>query len=72
MNPEATNYDITATHEPIGICIYPGDFDADGEITVSDLLDLLSNFGCIQCPDYDIDNDGVISVQDILLFLTWI
>ena len=72
MNPQATNYDITATHEPIGSCIYLGDFNEDGEITINDFLDLLANFGCMDCPNFDLNSDGVISVQDILLFLSWI
>ena len=44
MDSEATNYDAVATHEPMGMCVYPGDFNGD----------------------------GVVSVQDILLFLTWV
>jgi hypothetical protein len=72
MNPQATNYDASATHEPIGICTYLGDFNGDGELTIDDFLDLLANFGCMDCPTFDLNSDGVISVEDILLFLTWI
>ena len=72
MDSLAINYDASATHEPIDICIYPGDFNGDGELTIDDFLDLLANFGCMDCPNFDLNSDGIISVQDILLFLTWI
>ena len=72
MDDEAVNYDAMATHEPLGACSYTGDFDGDGEFTVEDFLQLLSTFGCTECPMGDLNEDGVVSVQDILLFLTWI
>jgi hypothetical protein len=33
---------------------------------------MLAEFGCSTCPQGDINGDGVVSVQDILLFLTFL
>ena len=49
--------------------LYPGDYDEDGLITVSDLLALLSFFGCESCPEQDLTGDDVVTVQDILVWL---
>ena len=47
-----------------------GDFDGDGSITVTDLLDLLYNIGNVgTCSPYDFDNNGVIGTEDVLQFL---
>jgi hypothetical protein len=65
---DATNFDPSATYM-YGMCLYPGDYDEDGMITVSDLLALLSFFGCESCPDQDLTGDGFVTVQDILIWL---
>ncbi len=45
------------------------DLDADGNIGVSDLLELLANWGpCEDCPA-DIDGDGNVGVSDLLALL---
>ena len=49
-----------------------GDYDNDGLFTVLDFLNLLSDYGCTNCPQGDLNSDGIVSVQDILIFLTWI
>ena len=41
-------------------------FDADGSVTVGDLLELLANFGCVEACESDIDGDGSVSVSDLL------
>lgn len=47
-----------------------GDFDGDGSITVTDLLDLLYNIGDVEvCSPYDFDNNGVVGTEDVLQFL---
>ena len=65
---DATNFDPSATYM-YGMCLYPGDYDEDGMITVSDLLALLSFFGCESCPEQDLTGDGFVTVQDILVWL---
>jgi len=65
---DATNFDPSATYM-YGMCLYPGDYDEDGMITVSDLLALLSFFGCGSCPEQDLTGDDVVTVQDILVWL---
>ena len=65
---DATNFDPSATYM-YGMCLYPGDYDEDGMITVSDLLALLSFFGCESCPEQDLTGDGAVTVQDILVWL---
>ena len=72
MDEEATNFDTEATWQLDGDCAYPGDFNEDGEFTVEDLLGMLADFGCTSCPQGDINGDGIVNVQDILLFLTLI
>jgi len=47
-----------------------GDFDGDGSVTVTDLLDLLYNIGNVgTCSPYDFDNNGVVGTEDVLQFL---
>ncbi len=69
-DPEAGNYNPDATHEPIGVCLNPGDFNGDGEYTSSDLLELIGLFGCLDCGMGDLNGDGVFTVQDLLVFLS--
>ncbi len=48
----------------------PEDINGNGTIEVSDVLLLLSDFGCTSdCTGADIDGDGAVSVTDILLLL---
>ncbi len=78
----ACNYDALAT-DP-GSCEYaadgfncdgnalgcPEDLNGNGTVEVSDVLLLLSEFGCMsECSVADIDGDGAVSVGDILLLL---
>lgn len=78
----ACNYDALAT-DP-GSCEYAADgFDCDGNalgcpedlngngtVEVSDVLLLLSEFGCMtDCSVADINGDGAVSVGDVLLLL---
>ena len=67
-DPEASNFNSLATYM-FGACTYAGDYNEDGVITVSDLLELLSFFGCEACPDQDLTGDGNVTVQDILVWL---
>lgn len=48
-----------------------GDVNNDNSVNTSDLLAIISNFGCLgeECTG-DIDGDGIVTVQDILFFLT--
>ncbi len=78
----ACNYDPEATDA--AACEFAADgFDCDGNplscaedingngtVEVSDVLLLLSDFGCTSdCTDGDVDGDGAVSVADILLLL---
>jgi hypothetical protein len=52
-------------------CTYcPGDFNDDGLIGTSDLLLLLSEFGCMAGCSVDADYDGITGVGDILILLS--
>lgn len=62
---EAENYNPSAGFDD-GTCTYFGDFDGDGTISISDLLELIGNFGCTTCDELDLDGDGVIGVGDVL------
>jgi hypothetical protein len=68
----ACNYDSTATIDD-GTCeppCCPGDINGDGGMNVSDLLVILSEFGCSSNCTADIDSDGSVTVGDILYFLS--
>lgn len=75
FNPEATDpatceyaadgFDCNGN--PLGC---PEDINGNGTVEVSDVLILLSDFGCTSnCTGADIDGDGAVSVADILLLL---
>ena len=69
--PTATGIDndCSGTVDPdeANPCI--GDFNADGERNVADLLLLLSNFGCNSACIADLNNDGPVNTGDMVLFL---
>ena len=48
----------------------PGDTDGDLVVAVSDVLDVLSEFGCITNCTMDINGDGVTNVTDVLAVLS--
>lgn len=47
----------------------PLDLDGDQAVTVSDVLTLLSEFGCAQDCSNDVSGDGQVSVADVLVLL---
>jgi len=47
----------------------PEDIDGDGAVTVSDLLAILSEFGCSTGCLYDINQNGIVGVEDVLEIL---
>lgn len=52
-------------------CEYPeGDFNGDGVVDISDILDLLGQLGCMEdCGDADLNGDGVVNIWDLLVIL---
>ena len=48
----------------------PGDMDGDGLVSVSDVLNVLSEFGCETKCSMDINGDGSTNVTDVLLVLS--
>ncbi len=46
------------------------DYDGNGTIGNGDILVMLSNYGCVENCVYDPNQDGIVSVQD-LLFMLW-
>jgi hypothetical protein len=47
----------------------PGDLDGDGEVTTSDVYLLLSNFGCYGCSQFDFNADGIVNINDVILYM---
>ncbi len=47
-----------------------GDYDHDGFRTTSDLLTLLSEFGCLSGCTTDLNEDGIINAADVLTLLS--
>jgi uncharacterized protein (TIGR02145 family) len=73
LNPESCNYSSTALASG-EVCVeLISDLDHDGEVGVSDILILLSEFqscyGAAQC-FADINNDNLVNVADLLIFLS--
>jgi hypothetical protein len=59
----ATNYDPETA-----VCT--GDINGDGALTITDLLLILSDFGCTSSCTGDVDGDGAVTVSDALSFLS--
>jgi hypothetical protein len=55
-----------------GICdsMCPEDLDLDGFVTITDLLLILSEFGCTSSCSNDVNQDGFVTVEDLLLILS--
>jgi plastocyanin len=73
MDSSASNYNSAADYddgscESVVACF--GDLNNDSSVTVSDLLLILSEFGCLSSCTTDINNDGVTTVADLLEFLS--
>lgn len=58
---------LKPTIEPLAGC--PGDFNMDGDVTVADLLILISEFGCNVDCETDMDSNGAVTVDDLMQFL---
>jgi hypothetical protein len=48
----------------------PGDLDGDLVVTVSDILNVLSEFGCASKCTADLNGDGAVNVTDVHLVLS--
>ena len=48
----------------------PTDLNGDGNITVADVLAILSEFGCSLNCSFDVDGDNAITVSDVLVILS--
>jgi len=46
-----------------------GDVNLDGNVTVADMLSVLSDFGCAQSCTADVNADGMVTVTDVLALL---
>lgn len=69
MDQEASNYNPEADYED-GSCVYQGDLDGDGEVSIEDLLIFIEEFGCMEdCGFANMNGDGVVNVADLILFL---
>ena len=62
------NFDNACQEQSDQPCV--GDMDGDLVVTVSDVLDVLSEFGCSSECSMDINGDGVTNVTDVLLVLS--
>ncbi|MEE2907546.1 MAG: S8 family serine peptidase, partial [Planctomycetota bacterium] len=47
----------------------PGDSNGDGQVNVTDVLNVIADYGdCESCPT-DFDGDGIVGVNDVLILL---
>jgi|GEM_PF-5086699 len=68
-DPEAMNF-VENSYCDGGDCHYFGDLDSDGNVTIADLLVLLTGFGCTgDCP-HDLNADEAINTQDLMAWLS--
>jgi hypothetical protein len=75
IDPDNADYgsilelDFCATYCPPSPC--KGDFNGDGLVTIRDLIELLAITGLTidECNEYDLNNNFVIDVDDVLEFL---
>ena len=71
-NAAASNFDPLANVDD-GSCTSgtgcPADLDGDGQVTVSDVLVLLADFGCANSCNADLSGNDITSVDDILMML---
>lgn len=69
LDPMALNFDPFAQFP--GFCHYPGDFNQDGLFSITDLLLLFNQFGCLlDCPEFDMNGDNIINVTDFTIWLS--
>lgn len=66
-NTRSAQLEITAGDVPWGC---PGDFSMDGQITTSDLLALLGEFGTGGPCSVDLTDDDQVNISDMLIFLS--
>ncbi len=53
-----------------GYFISPADFDLNGNVDIADLQLIIAAVGCIQnCGPADLNGDGLVTVQDLMLFM---
>lgn len=69
-NPLALNYNPEATYND-NSCILQGDVNADQLVTIADLQLLIANLGCTTCSTLDMNSNGLVDVNDIMLLLSW-
>jgi hypothetical protein len=70
-DPQASNYNATATCDD-GSCSYlGGDFNGDGVVSIEEFNIVLGNFGCTSpdCSASDLDNDGMVGMSDLLILI---
>lgn len=71
-NEEAINYNPNAVVDDescvLDTCF--GDVDGDNSVTVSDLLEILAEFGCTEGCTTDVSGDGATTVADLLELLS--
>ena len=74
-DPNACNYNPNASNDD-GSCNFyqPGDLNCDGIIGSDVDIDLfLSSFGCVgSCDPFDLDGDGIVGTNDLMLFFALI
>ncbi len=66
---ELTEGDMYVDCECVGV--FAGDADEDGIMEVDDLLEFLSAIGCASDCEMDFNNDSIVNMLDLLIFLSY-
>ena len=69
FNPAAAVDDGTCIQECSDLSSCPADLNGDGLHGATDILALLSEFGCLSLCNLDITGDGAVSANDVLALL---
>ena len=67
---QGVDNDCSGGIDPAELSECPGDFNGDGLRNTSDLLQMLSNFGCEGGCITSMDSSDDVDIQDLLLWLT--
>lgn len=67
LNGSTGNSFITKYSVPVPFVA--NDFNGDGIVNNLDVELLLQYFGCVGCPEYDLDGDGLVGITDIILLM---
>jgi hypothetical protein len=68
---EGVDNDCDGVLSPDEMVPCPGDLNLDTQVSVADVLVMLSDFGCMSACESDLTSDGSVGVEDLLALLAY-